>query len=64
MVATHHRKGSFCIRKNTLFYLLYIGSVDADRHIVFAFAGCGARMTTYAFSVIYNETKLHFIGIA
>jgi hypothetical protein len=59
MIAAHDREYPSGIRKFSLFNLFYVGSVDANRHIVFTFTGGGACVTTDAFSVVNNKSVSH-----
>ena len=59
MVAPHHRKNSSGIWKNSFFNLFYIGPVHPYWHVVFTFAGSGARMTTDTLSVVNNKSIFH-----
>jgi hypothetical protein len=59
MITSHHGEDPSGIRKFSFFYLLNIGSVYADRNVVFTFTGRCACMTTDALSVVNNKSVSH-----
>jgi hypothetical protein len=59
MIAPHYRKKAPRIRETSLFNILYPRTINADRNLMFGFAGNGARVAADALSVIDNEAKIH-----
>jgi hypothetical protein len=62
MIATQHREKSLGVRIVVFFDVLDPGAIGADRHFIFRFTGDCASVTTYAFSVVYQESIFHIIS--
>ncbi len=58
MIATHYRKRTSGVWKNSLFNIFYPSSIYANRNFMFALARDCTCMATNAGSIIYYETKL------
>lgn len=58
MVTPHHREVTIRVRELSLLDVLYPRLVDADRVVVFRFAGDRARVTPNAFPVVDDEAVI------
>ena len=62
MIAAHHRKQSSRVGESSFFDVFNPRSINAERNVVFRFAGDGAGVATNAFAVINYKTKIHSLS--
>ena len=59
MVAAMHAEFTGRVGVFALFDVLHVGSIHANRDIMFGFAGYGAGMASDALSIVYDEAIVH-----
>jgi hypothetical protein len=59
MIAAHHRKQTPRVRESAFFDIFNPRPINAERNVVFRFAGNGAGVAADTFAIINNKAEIH-----